>query len=139
MNLFGKDSGIVNFFLRSGGESITIYREDCDAGWDRETGRYIASRNAVMQTCALVKPNVSRSIIQDDGGERARGTIIIQTTDPIYTSDERDNASSDVVFLRNSYWKVMEVTDYYGYFETELQLLPDDACKDLGLPHDKVS
>ena len=138
MKIFGDDSGIVNFFLRSGGESISIYREDCDAGWERATGKYVNSRSLVTHTCALVRPSKERRLVQDDGGERATGKMLLQTKEKLYTSDERDNASSDVVYMRSSYWKVMSSEDYCSYHESEVELLSDDVCKDLGLPNDDI-
>lgn len=139
MNLFSDESGIVSFFMSSGGDPIVIYREDCDAGWDRETGRYINSRKIKIEACALVRPSKQRQIVQDDGGERARGKMMVQTKEPLYTSDERDNASADIILAKGSYWKVMSVDAYCSYYEAEIELLPDDVCKDLGLLNDEVS
>ena len=138
MKLFGEESGIVSFFLRSGGQPIIIYREDCDAGWDRETGKYITSRNIVIETCALPRPLTERRTIQDDGADRAAGRIRLQTSERLYTTDERDNASADVVYFRSSFWKVMRTDDLCSYHESELELLPDDVCKNLGLPNDDL-
>lgn len=130
----GLESGIFSMFSRLKGESITVYREDCAAEWDRETGRRIRSNKINIDSCAIIKTKRTR-LIQDSGGERGASITVVQTPPsfPLYTSDERDQAGADIIYARGSYWKVMDVSDECHYWEAELQMLPDTICKSLGI------
>ena len=130
----GLESGIFNMFSRLSGESVIIYRQDCAAGWDRKTGKAIKSNKIEIPACAIAKP-VRSNIIQDSGGERGRSRLILQTPSehPVYTTDERDAAGADIVYVKGKYWKVMSVIDEGCYYEAELELLPDNICKSLGI------
>ena len=130
----GLESGIFNMFSRMKGEGIIIYRQDCSSGWDRETGKLIQSNKIEIAGCAIVKP-ITRTIIQDSGGERGTAGLVLQTPPhiPIYTTDERDAAGADIIYIRDSFWKVMKVTNECYYWEAELELLPDNICKNLGI------
>lgn len=130
----GVSSGIFNFFSRMDGEGpIYIYREDCEAGWDRETGKRVRSHRNKITTCGIVSTLTDRRVVQDSGADRAKGSLKIKVPVPIYTTDERDNASADIVLARGKYWKVMEVSEFCSYWEAKLELLPDNECKGLGL------
>ena len=131
----GLSSGIFNMFSRLGGDSIVVFREDCDAGWDRETGKRIYSNKIELNSCAIVESRYDRSIVQDSGAERAKGRLSIQTSKdfPLYTSDERDNAGADIVYTRGSFWKVMKTKNEGHYWESEVELMPQNECKNLGI------
>lgn len=129
MKFFGADSGIVNMFMRVGAEDVIIYREDCESGFDRDTGVYNRSNKIKIEMCALIKPAAaSRKMVQGSGGERASGEMVVQTQRPIYTSDERDGASADIIFMRDKYWRVMQVKDYCSYWEGLVQLMHETEC-----------
>lgn len=130
----GLENGIFNMFSRMSGESVIIYRQDCSGGWDRKTGKRVKSNKIEIPSCAIVK-TVSSNLIQDSGGERGRSKVILQTPSeiPIYTTDERDSAGADIVYVRGKFWKVMSVSNECFYYEAELELLPDNICKSLGI------
>lgn len=124
-------------FSRMGGESAVIFREDCSAGWDRKTGRRIRSNRIRLDSCVVVK-SAKEEIVQGEGGERGTGSVVIQSPQdfPIYTTNERDNASADIIYLRGRYWKVMEVSNECYYWEAKIDMLPENECKLLGIEED---
>ena len=121
------DSGLMSMFLNFGSEPIVIYRHDCSSGYDRSTGKY--ERSFVkIDTCGIPKPQ-ARTGDTSDGVETSSGTMELITREPVYNSDQRDNSSADIVFVRGYYWKVEDVIPYCGYNKVIMNLMPEDECK----------
>jgi hypothetical protein len=127
MRIGGKSSDLVSYFRPFFNEKMRIMRESCESGWDRDTGKRKRLPREKIDFCGKFKPR-PLEIIQDSGGERARGQATITSFVPIYTSDQRDNASADIIMARGKFWKVMDVTDNCSYFKARVELMHSDEC-----------
>lgn len=122
------DSGLISMFLNLASERVEIFRHDCNSGYDRKTGKYKRSFVKLI-SCGIPKPKATSRGRSSDGIETADGQMELITRDPIYSSDQRDNASADIVFVRSKFWKVESVSDNCGYSTALMNLMPEDECK----------
>lgn len=127
MKLTGSSNDIVGIFKTLSRDNMEIYRESCDARWDRKTGKKKHAARDSIPFCGTFKPRAFE-IIQDSGAERARARATIIAYTPLYTTDQRDNASADIVMARGNYWKVMEVIPYCSYWKARVELMHQDEC-----------
>lgn len=121
------EGGLINMFLGLGGESIVIFRQDCSSSIDRTTGKY-KPVYIKIRSCAVIRSKKYKSTNRD-GIEIMGGKLEIKLRDHVYSSDERDGLSADIIFARNKYWKVEAVEDYCQYRKATLNLMPEDLCK----------